>query len=957
MPYIIREIELEDFISHERTRLQLGPGITVLIGENGAGKSSIVDAVYFLLTLPRRGSIRGGRSNLVRRNSRSRRARIRVALWDQAQNRGLEVVATIPEKGNTSVEVYEVLPRGRRMVARKMDDAKKEIARALGIGSLEVEGGKSSLEEVVESTVVLRQGKLAELINLFSGGSPDKKKKFLRRIFGLEAYQKAQERIRDLRVEIDGEEAQPALVNRLLSEIRRKQEEIEEKRREAAEAEKSLRELNKQLEEAEKEHDSLVERRREVEEKRDAVLAALNKLMGEYEQEKKAVEQMEEAKEEYEEIGCPRLEEEARKLNSEIETLDHVLGRVEALARELSDLEKDLGDKQRELEDAEELREALEEVYERFGGKHPRKIILEYQSLNEEIKRLTTEKSSVEQAVKSLRDKLGDLKRKAARAARAAGLEPGDPASLLEALEKTLAQLEEDAEKLRKEALGLRSRAASMKDRAADLREKAEILEREASGRCPLCGHELSRDQALGIASRLRGEAESLEKKAVALEREAERLESEAKRKEREANQLRGPLAVLRSALESIRQEYGGPEEAEQRLRELEEKLEDLAGRLKELEDRLNSIAPRLDEVSRLMGVLENHGIQGDVDEEMIGAARRRAENLRREVSRIERRIKEVRGELESLIETIRSIVQGPLDASKPGKLVDSVREALNKRRAALRELEERRGKCQGLRVAFQDLDTRKRRLSELEGILEEKRRELGSLKSSLDQLNSKIEDVQSRIAKLREERGEKRRALEEARGRIERLREEVGRLERALYASRVLSFVREVLKRAPEELYEKNLVALERIVSGVIAGFNTKYVEARVVKSDKDDIRFMLASREGISVDLAQLSGGEQTAFGLALVIALNKLLAGNVGFLVLDEPTVHLDEEKRRFIADILREMRYAESGMVDQVIIVTHERGLIDAADSVYRVSYEAGRSVVREEAGAEAVALEA
>ena len=951
MPYIIREVELEDFISHEKTRLQLGPGITVLIGENGAGKSSIVDAIYYLLTLPQKGSIRGGRSNLVRRNSRSKKARIRVTLWDQAQNRGLEVVATIPEKGNTSVEVYEVLPRGRRMVARKMNDARKEIARALGIGSLAVEGGKSSLEEVVESTVVLRQGKLAELINLFSGGSSERKKKFLRRIFGLEAYQKAQERMRDLRLEIDGEEVQPTLVNRLLSEIRKKQEEIEEEKKKAKQAEESLEELNKQFEKASKEHDSLIEKRRELEEKRDAVFAAVNKLVGEYEQEKKAIEQMESAKEEYEKLGCPRLEEEAERLNSEIETLESVLGQVDALARELSDLERELGDKRRELEAAEELYEALKKVHKLFGGKHPKKIIQEYKSLNEEVKRLNNKKSSVEQAVKSLRDKLGDLKRKAARAARAAGLEPGDPAGLLEALEKMLGQLEEDAERLRRETMGLRSRAASMRGRASDFREKARILEREASGRCPLCGHELSRNQALGIAARLRGEAESLEKKATALEREAERLEAEAKKKEREANRLRGPLEVLRSALESIRQEYGGPEEAEQRLRELEEKLEGLTRRIEELEDRLSSIARHLEEVSRLMSVLEKHGIQEDIDEEMIEDARRRAENLRQEVSQIEGRIKEIRGELESIIESIRGVVRGPIDASKPGKLVDTVQEALKERRGALQELEKRRDTCRGLKAAFQDLDARMRRLSELEGLLEEKRKELDSLESSLTQLNSRIENAWNRINKLREEIGGKRQALEEAKSRVKRLRAEVERLERALYASRVLSFVREVLKRAPEELYEKNLVALERIVSSVIAGFNTKYVEARVVRGEGDDIRFMLASREGISVDLAQLSGGEQTAFGLALVIALNKLLAGNVGFLVLDEPTVHLDEDKRRFIADILREMRYAESGIVDQVIIVSHERSLIDAADSVYRVSYEAGRSVVREEAGAE------
>ena len=41
---------LQHFRNHERTRLELGPGMTVFHGENGQGKSNLLEAVYFLAT-------------------------------------------------------------------------------------------------------------------------------------------------------------------------------------------------------------------------------------------------------------------------------------------------------------------------------------------------------------------------------------------------------------------------------------------------------------------------------------------------------------------------------------------------------------------------------------------------------------------------------------------------------------------------------------------------------------------------------------------------------------------------------------------------------------------------------------------------------------------------------------------------------------------------------------------
>ena len=46
---MIKSIELGNFLSHNDTKLEFGDGVTVFVGHNGAGKSSIIDAITFSL--------------------------------------------------------------------------------------------------------------------------------------------------------------------------------------------------------------------------------------------------------------------------------------------------------------------------------------------------------------------------------------------------------------------------------------------------------------------------------------------------------------------------------------------------------------------------------------------------------------------------------------------------------------------------------------------------------------------------------------------------------------------------------------------------------------------------------------------------------------------------------------------------------------------------------------------
>ena len=47
----VRHLELVDFRSYDERQIELGPGLTAVVGANGQGKSNLMEAVGYLATL------------------------------------------------------------------------------------------------------------------------------------------------------------------------------------------------------------------------------------------------------------------------------------------------------------------------------------------------------------------------------------------------------------------------------------------------------------------------------------------------------------------------------------------------------------------------------------------------------------------------------------------------------------------------------------------------------------------------------------------------------------------------------------------------------------------------------------------------------------------------------------------------------------------------------------------
>ena len=919
MVLVIEEVELQGFLGYRAgapgaTRVRFGRGVTAIVGPNGSGKSSLVDAIYYLLTQPQK-SLRGGtKAEMVNRESPS--ARLRLVLRNPDTNDVVEVYSTIDKKGGS----FAQLRINKKLEASGVTAVRERLAWYLGIE-------KSRLEDVIGSAVVIRQGGLDRIIDLLSSRSSRERLEFFKEIFGITAYTRARDRIAELGVEvvIDGRKLklypkrgwQRELDNiktQVSEEAAKTRSRLKEVDSEIPQLESRLKEVEATLEDMRRIKEELerrLGRMLELEERASELRSELQDLerrarearskLVELERVRKAVE---EAKSKASLLGdLARLEalrSEASRLESESSVIYRIIEALEVVLRESRALSE-----YRELESRlEELRKDREEAERALG-----RLEGEYRSLSEQAKTLKERLSwYVEEVSRLLRLPLSDY------------------GEALEAIGSRIEELRGTSEKLRKEIEALEAEAEALRRKASDSREGARMLSSAKEPRCPLCGSQLTMDAMERLRLKLMDEASRAEARAEELRREARGLRDRVSEIERVTRRLEGLGEAIRSLVSSM------PDDS--RLKELEESISTLNLRLGELDDMIREIQGRMTELKErveayreAVGVLKSHGLDS-VD------PKRLQKEMESRAAELDSRLREIRREISGLESRITSSL-GVGGIDEAAREIKRAAEELPSLEAKLRELEELRVRAEALE---DQIDRVRNMLSELE-------RELGEA----PELKARYDEITQRIKVLDSERNELLRRLEALRHertelaeRLKSLEHTAKSLEEARLRLAALDYIRNVVfEEAPKAVFSSYLATLERLMSDILSKFELAYTSVSI-KITSDDVEFRVIARDGTSSPLGSLSGGEKTAVALAFVLALNAMLAGKTGFLVLDEPTGHLDDERRRVLVDIIRGFRGGRG--IPQLIVVTHEEEVSDAADALYRVLRGPGGSRV-------------
>ena len=864
----------------EEADVRFEPGVTVVRGVNGAGKSSLLEACFFALY----GAAALRTANATLEDVITTDAeRCTVSLWfthADAEYRVRRELKRAQDRASQDTAVLET-PEGRIDGARAVDDR---------IASLFRMDAESFL-----SCAYVRQGEVNKLIE----ASPDERQDIIDGLVRLGVLETYRDRASEARL---GVKHVRDSVAGALSDVTDQLDEKSEGDLEAARERVGgqLAEVTERIADLRERREEAAERKAEAESVIEAQAEARTRLADVREE----VGRVEDAIEDTERARTD-LEAEIEDLDEQIETAEAEVrealsqaaaegveiepdaepGAIEEALGTVVDEQETLGSEidttqvrvEQARTEATQLSEEADELDERAEKREQ-----QARKLDETIEEGETEIVETRATIEDIEGRIDEAR----------GRFEDAPVAFGEAGEMRR-EAEAEREEIGEELTGVTSELKATRqaiERAEDLRE---------AGKCPTCGQDVEGSPHVHSLDDDREEAADLEAKREELREKVSEIDERIERA--------GTLAEVETTVEMLREKRAA-------------KREVLEGRIESIEDRRAQAETYREEASEASEAAgEKRTERGEVVERVseyeteLETLRERREAVRERRTHLETatRAHEKRGDLENERAQAKQRYEGL------GDLLDERREGLDTKRSRLDDLEKQ---VDEERVAAAETasEEAEERIEAIDGDVEEAETRRDGLQNQLGRIESELDQLEA----LRERRA----TLQQRADVLASLYEECEELQR-MYAD----------LRA--DLRQRNIAALERLVNEV---FDLAYRNDAYDRITLDgEYRATVHEKSGATLEPGKLSGGERVLFNLALRCGIYQLLAeGTEGTapmppLILDEPTAHLDAGHVEQIDGVVSRMR--EIG-VEQTIVVSHTDELIDAADHRLTVSQQ-------------------
>ena len=905
---ILNRVKLEDFISHKNTVIDLGYGINVVVGPNGAGKTSILDAISFALFNDY--SNRGKKENLI--NSRAKRCKVEVVFTESGIS--YDVEWAMERKGSAHGSLFRLEDGKRNLLARDGErSVVPEIQKVLGID-----------KNMFSQSVYVRQGEIEKLVT----ARPGERKELISRLLGVEDLERAWETIktviqvyRDKQIELETELGRKSAI-----ENERKEHEAKSK------------ELGKTLT---AERDCLVRIESELS-NLQAVLDQLKNKKKEFDKHDKEREIVEGSianlektldKEKAELAKAVVAEEIVKKLQDDVSKLpfldEYVRCRAEKEKQELR--QHALQEKLNEIGQLKKMLEENAKNHELYTEKD--KLLTEKTKERRRYEGADTAlykaRKQVGECEKEEKKKNATLMKELEKCSKALG-EKIEVDNVEAVLERKKKEFQEVAEKLDVTINTSTGTISVLDQRIKELDENLSKFSSETDVKaCPTCETELSPERLTQLVDKFSSERSETEAKLAALqndlkEADAERKQVGQKTKKIDAidpERIKNLAAELTEARDNLVRQKTEVEEHEKRteaLRKLDEELVQLEGERRGLEE----ASKEFDSAKRRLERLPSQGeIKGDL-KPITAALEDVSKLLTESLEKLGYEPIESQKELDELRKKKEEYDQNAPTAKRKAEYESRVE-------ATTKELLDFRGKQSDLVRAIEELG------------YDEKGHEMKQKES--DSKNKDKNDLEKDIARAEQA---KTGAEDEAR----KCGEELKALEEKTLKKKLVDRFIAVLNRI-RDAYGKDGIQkmirararplLEKSTRDLFERFNLAYSDIKI----DDDYNIAVIGPNG-EQQIDQISGGERVALAIALRLAIAQVLSGRVETIIMDEPTTHLDEERRKELVNILSSFFREGGRIIPQMLIITHHPEIVDVADVIYTVRKDGGYSIAEQ-----------
>jgi exonuclease SbcC len=506
--------------------------------------------------------------------------------------------------------------------------------------------------------------------------------------------------------------------------------------------------------------------------------------------------------------------------------------------------------------------------------------------------------------------------------------------------EKTL-QLEKDYER----ALALKMRLESeIKSLEEKFRGKSvERIKNELSTVEKECEAFQKKIQELEITlDKERKELEKAKIKKVEIERMEKELELLEKRKkqienwlkEKDVKKTKEELEVVEKELTDIREKIYEfkiyIQEAEKSLKELEK----VEGKCPICEAKLDE-QRRTEIIERKKKLIKGFLDEKRKSEEKLEKLEKRYRELKKvleEISRFEIELHELEKRIERAKEIIKEKEAVEKACAEIEKIVRKNEKDLKEFRSFLEKKTVERERLRFDLESLKELEEKKKELKKKTNeclLLEKRKDELQKVFSEekFEKLEKQIKELFAREREIKAKIESEKLIMEEKRKRLEEIRKKLKLIEDYKAEVNKLSWLKEQLEKlkacliTTQEELRKNFVAAINHTMHTIWEELYPYGDFQSIRLfvDEGDYVLQLQELDGRWVSVDNVSGGERSLAALTLRIAFALVLAPQLKWLVLDEPTHNLDANAKEELARILRE-RITE--FIDQVFLITHD-----------------------------------
>ncbi|MBR0472002.1 MAG: AAA family ATPase [Methanosphaera sp.] len=899
---IINSLTLENFKSHKNTKIDFNENISLILGSNGAGKSSILEAISYSLFKDFEGTIDTLIRKPVEENDIIKKMQVTIEFTHNSRNyllkRGKTKSKNIAELKIKENDRYVMQCNGDKNVTL-------EIENLLGLDS------KSFL-----NAVYIRQGDITDLIEK----KASEKKELISKLLNIESFERAWEEMKEL---IQIYENKINSNNDYLS----RKEGIEE---DIKLIEESITQNDEKLGILKPETEELKKTVLELENTKNKIEIDKTKF-------ENFIESLELQKKLFKE---QTLEKE--KNESKLKEIEEIENRIIEIEKEVKPLEhlEDLKDTKNKLDvNNEKIRNLTKEIYEIEKNKaikeNKKEAYYTSSSLKEEIDQLRKERkelndkylsiNSIKTEIKEKENYRDNLKTELQKASEQATKILGGYFKGPEDIEKKTIDEKTKTEKfiddLTNKINENNNKISVNKNTLQNTRKSLKDLE-NTQDTCPICQSEISHEKHEELSTKYKQDINELELEIESLvnsNKNQERILLEKQNYQKQINNINIELlkekndnfiSLIKEIKElktKIPEEFKDDElliKMDEDIEEKENKLNDL----KEDSDAYNFAVKRLseltdiDELKKNVDLLNEKGsrLKARCHEIIIKYAVK--DNLEIQIKRL-RNQKDFLNELKGKVtnkEDISNNIKNMTDK------ITGYAENINKIERDIAELNYDSENYDEINKAY---------------ILD---------KEKLDENNKKITELETEIKKDKETITNKNKELEE----LEKIEEEQKHLKDY---TKMLNKLRNIYSKdgVQKDLRENVRPLIEKETLDIFNEFDFDYTSLSL---DHDYNITLHNKNEELNKDM--FSGGEKIVIALALRLGISKVLSKNkTDLLILDEPTIHLDEERRSSLIDIISKINF-----VPQMIVVTHDDEMEALSSNIIKIQKHDGISSI-------------